>query len=161
MKLDPKLREEIAKTHGGEAIRLCYQCGTCTGGCPISQILNTHNPRKIIEMALLGMRDEVIKGEDIWLCTTCYTCHERCPQGVHLTDVLCAIRNIAAREGQVPGKVKEAVLFLLETGRNTPVSPMTDRIRENLGLPKSSAVDLDEIKKITKKTGIEKILKGG
>jgi heterodisulfide reductase subunit C len=160
MRFDPELKKEISKAHGGEAIKLCYQCGICSGGCPISRILPAHSPRRIIEMALLGMRNEVIKSEEIWLCTTCYTCHERCPQGVHLTDVLNAIRNIAVREGHVPQKVKEAVLFLLETGRTTVVTSATDRIREGLGLSKLPSIDLDEIRKIIEKTGVEKLLKG-
>ncbi len=115
----------------------------------------------MIEMALLGMREEVIRSEEIWLCTTCYTCYERCPQRVHLTDVLNAIRNIASREGYIPAKVRETISFLLETGRTAVVMPFTHRIREELGLPKLLDVNLNEIKKIAQRTGIEKFLKGG
>ena len=58
------------------------------------------NPRTIIRKILLGMRKE------IWMCSNCYTCYERCPQDVKFTDIIFALRNIAAREGFAHKKVE-------------------------------------------------------
>jgi len=60
-----------------------------------------YSPRKIIRMVLLGMREEVLSSDFIWLCTLCYTCYARCPQNVKFTDVMGALRNMAVREGYV------------------------------------------------------------
>jgi len=79
--LDPEFADEIAQIPGGEFIRTCFQCGTCTVGCPIRAIDERYNPRKIIRMALLGMRDQVLSSDFIWLCSSCYTCQERSRQG--------------------------------------------------------------------------------
>ena len=76
--LDPNFKYEVAREPGGENIRYCFACGTCTASCPVRAVDEKYNPRKIIRMVLLGMKEEVLKSDFIWLCSTCYTCHERC-----------------------------------------------------------------------------------
>ena len=56
-KLDPKFKDEITNTPGGENIKRCFLCGTCSAGCPVHELSDKYNPRKIIRMILLGMRD--------------------------------------------------------------------------------------------------------
>ncbi len=96
--LDPGFKHEIAKEPGGENLMLCYQCGTCTLSCPIAEIVPSYNPRRIIEMALLGMKQEVLTSDEIWLCSVCQMCYERCPQDVRFSEVMRAIKRIAERE---------------------------------------------------------------
>jgi len=103
--LDPNFRYEIASMPGGENIMKCFQCSTCTVGCPISELVSTYNPRKIIQMSLLGMRNEVLESEEIWLCAVCQTCSERCPQDVKISDLMGAIRRIAEKEAH-KGNIK-------------------------------------------------------
>jgi heterodisulfide reductase subunit C len=83
--LDPNFKYEIAEVPGGENILNCFQCGTCSAVCPVGAKDERYDPRKIIRMALLGMRKEVLSSEFLWLCSTCYSCHERCPQDVRIT----------------------------------------------------------------------------
>jgi len=52
--LDPQFKYEVSKQPGGENIKNCFACGVCTGGCPVSEINPTYDPRKIIRMILLG-----------------------------------------------------------------------------------------------------------
>lgn len=99
--LDPKFKYEVANEHGGEHIMRCFQCGTCTASCPVSELSERYNPRKIIKMILLGMRNEVLSSDAIWLCSDCYTCTERCPQDVGITEIMNAVKNIAVREGYI------------------------------------------------------------
>lgn len=101
-KFDWRFPEEVRKHHGGEKLYLCYQCGSCAGGCPVGKITESYRPRHIIRMTLLGLRNDVLSSESIWLCASCYTCQERCPQGVEIADLMLAIRNVAANEGYVP-----------------------------------------------------------
>jgi len=50
--LDSQFKYDIAGFAGGENIKLCYACGTCTAGCPVSEIDSEFNPRKIIRQVL-------------------------------------------------------------------------------------------------------------
>jgi len=103
--LDPNFRNEIMNEPGGEHLASCFQCSTCTLGCPITEIVPSYNPRKIIQMSLLGMRKEVLSNPDLWICLICQTCTARCPQDVVVSDVLGAIRRIAEKEEEA-GKLK-------------------------------------------------------
>jgi heterodisulfide reductase subunit C len=99
--LDTKFKYEVAAEPGGENIKLCFACGLCTASCPVSEIDPDYNPRRIIRMVILGMREEVLSSGFIWLCTQCYTCQAHCPQNVNFSDVMKALRSMAVREGYV------------------------------------------------------------
>ena len=99
--LDAKFKYEVAEEPGGENIKVCFACGLCTAGCPVSAIDPEYNPRRIIRMVLLGMRKEVLSSNIIWLCSLCYTCQAHCPQNVNFADVMKALRSMAVREGYV------------------------------------------------------------
>ena len=62
--LDPAFKERIAQQPGGEGIRACFACKACTAACPIETIDKRYDPRKIIRMALLGMKKEVLEHLD-------------------------------------------------------------------------------------------------
>ena len=64
--------------HGGEHIKRCFACGTCAAGCPVTNIDEEYNSRKIIRQVLFGMREEVLKSPLIWFCLTCYRFSARC-----------------------------------------------------------------------------------
>ena len=100
--LDPGFRDEVAAVPGGENIKKCFACGTCAAGCPVTNIDEEYNCRKIIRQVLLGLRDEVLKSPLIWLCAMCYRCTARCPQSVNFTDVMRALRFLAVKEGAAP-----------------------------------------------------------
>ncbi len=110
--LDFNFREEIACQPGGENIKRCFACGTCSASCPITEIDDRFNPRKIIRMALLGIKSEVLSSDFIWICCNCYLCYERCPQDVRFTSIIHAIRNIAIRELKKKKNVIRAPNFL-------------------------------------------------
>jgi len=78
--LEPKFKYDVADHPGGDNIKLCFACGTCTAGCPVSAVDSEYNPRKIIRQVLLGMRKEVLSSEVIWRCVQCYSCTAKCPQ---------------------------------------------------------------------------------
>jgi len=80
--LDTQFKYDVAAHPGGENIKLCFACGTCTAGCPVSAVDPDFNPRKIIRQVLLGMRQEVLSSPVIWRCVQCYSCTAKCPQNV-------------------------------------------------------------------------------
>lgn len=65
--------DEISASPGGEEIRLCIQCGTCTASCPNADRME-HTPSQLIAMARADMRQEVLKSNSMWYCLSCYTC---------------------------------------------------------------------------------------
>jgi heterodisulfide reductase subunit C len=113
--LDTKFKYDVAAEPGGENLGLCFACGLCTASCPVSDFDPEYNPRRIIRMVLLGMREKVLSSNVIWLCSQCYTCQAHCPQNVDFADVMKALRSMAVREGYVhPSfveKVKEIDAF--------------------------------------------------
>jgi len=151
--LDPNFKLEISREPGGEHIKRCFSCGTCTAGCPVREVTDRYNPRKIIRMALLGMKKEVLSSQFIWLCSACYTCFERCPQDVKIPELMNAIRNIAVKEGYVPPAMKIQVDLLANFGRLLEVTDFENEKRKEANLPLFQA-KTDEIKKILEKLGL-------
>jgi heterodisulfide reductase subunit C len=149
---------EITSKHGGETITRCYQCGTCASTCPVARTTERYNPRQIIRLALLGQRDEVLKGDAIWLCASCYNCQERCPQKVEIADVIYALRNIAIREGNIPSIYTEFATGLMNEGRLAPISKFVEKKRPEYGLPPLKPTDIEALKKILTATGFDKIM---
>jgi heterodisulfide reductase subunit C len=161
--LDRDFIEKI-KEAGGENITKCYQCGTCVGFCP-GGMATSLRTRKIIRKAVMGRKEEVLGSKDIWMCTTCYTCHERCPRGVNPTDVIIAIRNVAAREGFVPENFKKSARNLLDTGHIVPLQEPIRKRREELDLapvpPTTLMVEgaLKEVQRIAEVVGTRELLR--
>ncbi|NLG51839.1 MAG: CoB--CoM heterodisulfide reductase subunit C [Chloroflexi bacterium] len=96
---DPNFKYDVAAQPGGEQIKVCFSCGTCTAGCPVTDVDARYSPRKIIRQILLGQREAVLSNELLWYCETCYTCSAYCPQNVKFGDVMRAIREMAVAEG--------------------------------------------------------------
>ena len=134
-KLDPNFKFEVTKVPGGQNIMRCFQCGTCNVGCPVREVEVKYNPRKIIRMVVLGMKERVLSSDFIWLCSACYTCQERCPQDVKMSDVMNALKNLAVREGYIHNSFAKRVELVGKHGRLFPISEFDNAKREELGLP--------------------------
>jgi len=89
--LNARIAEKFVEA-GLEKIRACINCGTCTGGCPSGR-RTAYRTRSAIRRALTG-DDSVLSDIDIWLCSTCYYCYERCPRNIPVTDMIIKMRNI-------------------------------------------------------------------
>ena len=156
--LDTNFRNEISREPGGENIKHCFSCGTCVAACPVRWINEKYNPRKIIRMALLGMREQVLESEFIWFCSACYTCHERCPQEVRITEVMNVLKNIASREGYAhPAYIRQANT-IRSLGRLYEIDQFDNRRRERMGLP-SISTDPNEVSRIFEMTGISDLIR--
>ena len=82
-------------------LEACIQCGTCGGSCPSAADMD-HTPRQLFALVRAGSRDEVLRSNTPWMCVSCYFCSVRCPQEIHIPDVMYAIKAIASREGVAP-----------------------------------------------------------
>ena len=129
--LEQSFKNEVASYPGGERVLNCYLCGTCTAGCPISEITPDYNPRKIMRKILLGMKDDLLHSGEIWKCYQCHTCVSHCPQDVRFADIIRAVREIAIAENIVDKEFAEAVEALdLET-RKLRLEKVSKLIEEN------------------------------
>ena len=108
-KQSPQLKKlaDIIRENGGASFQFCYQCGICDVVCPWNRV-RRFSMRKIVRQATFGLTE--IEQEDIWRCTTCGTCPQRCPRGVNQIQAGVSLRRIATEYGVFPDSV-------------TPVSP--------------------------------------
>jgi len=118
-----------------------------------------YNPRRIIRMVSFGMKKDVLSSDFIWLCSTCYACHERCPQDVRITELMSAIKNIAVEEGFIPDSLRRLAQVVREHGRVYELGEFENKKRSRFNLSEIQE-RAEEIKKIFSSTGLDKITKG-
>ncbi len=149
----------------GETLNLCFQCGTCTSSCPSGR-LTAFRTRQIIRKAQFGLKESILPSDDLWHCTTCFTCYERCPRGVEIVDVITVLRNMAVNQGFIAKEHKGLVKSLHTTGHIIPVSEKIKQLRKAVGLkelPDTVLVDeaaLKQVQYIMEQTGLYRLMKG-
>jgi len=99
--ISPKrLRREFVrkvKELSGQNLQLCYQCGMCSGNCPAASNMDL-SPRQIIELARLGLEEEIVNSKTVWICASCLACTVNCPRGFDLSKMMEAIRLLTLRK---------------------------------------------------------------
>jgi heterodisulfide reductase subunit C len=92
-------REFVKKVRelSGQNLQLCYQCGMCTGNCPAAANMDV-SPRRIIELARLGLEEDIAGSRTVWVCASCLACTVNCPRGFDLSKVMEAIRLLTLRK---------------------------------------------------------------
>jgi heterodisulfide reductase subunit C len=88
------LHEVSMATAGVSNLEMCIQCGSCGGSCPSAPDMD-HTPRMIFAMLRAGMRDDVLRSNTPWVCVSCYHCVVRCPQKIHIPDVMYSLKGMA------------------------------------------------------------------
>lgn len=94
---------DLINETGGESYKLCFQCGLCDTVCPWNRV-RPFSMRKLIRQANFGLTE--IETEEIWRCTTCGRCPQRCPRGVNQIEIGVSARRIATEFGVFPTPVK-------------------------------------------------------
>jgi ferredoxin len=92
-RLDPNLLREL-KAYGAVGIEKCFNCGNCTAVCSMSSN-EAQFPRRIIRMAQVGMRDQLLGSQELWLCFNCAQCSETCPKQAEPANFMAAARSYA------------------------------------------------------------------
>ncbi len=154
---------EIFGKAAAGTVNHCIQCGSCTASCPSGR-RTALRTREIFQLAQLGLKERILSSEELWACTTCYTCQERCPRGVKTTDIIRALRNIAVKNGYMKKKHQLIAGYLIKTGHLVPIDEATRKLRLDLNLteipptthkfPKS----LREFQTLTRKLGFDKLI---
>jgi heterodisulfide reductase subunit C len=112
---------------------MCFQCGTCTGSCP-SAPRSSYRIRLFVRRAVMGLEEEALTDPDLWLCTTCYSCTDRCPRDIAPTDVIMAMRNLATKRDIIPRNFLKTVQLIYNSGHGVPNNDVNRAARERLGL---------------------------
>ncbi len=85
---------EVERIPGGDRLRRCIQCGTCSGSCPVSREMDVQ-PRQLVGYFRAGDLETILRSRTIWLCVSCYACTTRCPAGIKVTDLIYALKRMA------------------------------------------------------------------
>lgn len=108
VRVDTSFIEEVNR-RSGQVIQRCYQCHKCTAGCPVAFAME-FGPDRVLRMVQFGLKDRVLASSDIWICAACETCGTRCPNDIHISRVMDALRQIALEEG-VPSPERAVATF--------------------------------------------------
>lgn len=108
IQLDLNFIDEV-KERSGQPLDLCYQCQKCASGCQVGAFID-YQPNEIIRLIQFGLKDELLNSSAIWLCINCETCGARCPNGISISAVTDALREMALEEGVSP-KEKNIAIF--------------------------------------------------
>lgn len=112
----------------GENLFGCYQCGTCSAGCPFVDEMDL-SPDEVIRYIILD-RKEVLNSKTIWLCSSCFTCAERCPRDINITKIMEALRQIILRKKIDRTNIKNITKDEKET---IPQMAFVSLFRKNVG----------------------------
>jgi heterodisulfide reductase subunit C/CBS domain-containing protein len=93
------LVDRLRAIPGGEHVYMCYSCGTCVGSCMMQKVEPSYNARRLIQKVVRGMAEEAYEDRTTWLCSACDLCYPACPQQIHISDVLYAVRELAIEAG--------------------------------------------------------------
>jgi len=101
--------EDVYAIPGGEKLKECMQCGTCSASCPTSYEMD-YTPREVIAALRAGLLERVLKSNTIWLCVSCYYCTVRCPSEIKFTDIMYELKRLAVEFGLAQKGAKAPIL---------------------------------------------------
>jgi ferredoxin len=107
--MDANFLAEISAL-GGESIRKCYQCGSCTANCPLTAKIKAF-PRRTLRLIQLGLVERALRSPDMWLCSACSTCKAACPRQADPGEIMAALRRYAySKYSWLPSKTHDLMI---------------------------------------------------
>jgi coenzyme F420-reducing hydrogenase delta subunit/heterodisulfide reductase subunit C len=58
-----------------------------------------YNPRRLLRLVMMGLREEAFASPTTWLCSACDLCYPACPQQIHISEVIGAVKELAVEAG--------------------------------------------------------------
>ncbi|WP_094227247.1 CoB--CoM heterodisulfide reductase subunit C [Methanolobus psychrotolerans] len=152
--------EEKLKNASIDALK-CMQCGACSGSCPSGRHTSL-NIRKLVKIA--GKTTDILSNEELWMCTTCYNCQERCPRNIAIVDILLDIRAISVHQGIIHPEHMEVCKMLLAYGHAVPINEENRKKRTDIGMEELPETvhkyedGLNEVKTLLDSCGFRKLI---
>ena len=101
LKISPKTINEQYRRKireiSGQSFQQCFQCGTCSGSCPMNENMELV-PRQVMILLQFGQAEALDRANTPWVCASCHSCMVRCPRGIDITKVMEAIRLVKLRQ---------------------------------------------------------------
>lgn len=94
--INDQLRRKVREI-SGQNFQQCFQCGTCSGSCPMNEDISLL-PRQVMIMLQYGQAEALDLANTPWVCASCHTCVVRCPRGIDIPKVMEALRLIKLRQ---------------------------------------------------------------
>jgi ferredoxin len=92
--------DEVKAIPGGEHLELCFYCGTCVSKCMIQQKVEPdYNPRRLLRMIMMDLKEDSFTSPTTWMCSACDLCYQACPQEIHISQVIGAVKQLAVEAG--------------------------------------------------------------
>ena len=154
---DLAFRNWVLQQPEGKTLLNCYQCGRCTGACPVAEIDDDFNPRYFLQQILLA--DETLTVDQlVWTCLTCEQCEVRCPEHVKIPQLLILAKVRGLAEGNTPQTALDRANAILSQGRTIEVSAPMIKTRERMGLPDLGTPPMDQLEKVLADIGLKERL---
>ncbi len=126
-----EIRAKLMVDPAGRDAPKCFTCGTCVAGCPIGYLSpEYHLVRNLWDAYYL---DEL--SPTLWWCATCYTCQDRCPNDVHMVEIIFLLQRLYAERYGRPDFIDTLVKLVERNGYMGDISPNLNRAREKMALP--------------------------
>jgi Fe-S oxidoreductase len=94
---------------GGERVRTCLQCGTCSGVCPYGYLMD-YPPGKMISALRAERFERVTEADTVWMCVSCFACTNVCPVKIPLTSgLMTRAKEELLLAGNVPTELQSAL----------------------------------------------------
>ena len=126
------LKEVEENVEGGEWVKMCMQCGVCSGSCPFGPHW-AHPPQELFMMIRAGKREAVLASDSMWMCTSCYNCIVRCPRKLPITHIMHGLATYAHKLGLAP-KMQPTRRFSVQFWENCTRTGRVNELRLTLGL---------------------------
>jgi len=126
------LKEVEANVEEGDWVKMCMQCGVCSGSCPMGPYWD-HPPQELFMMIRAGKREEVLSSSSMWMCTSCYNCIARCPRELPITHIMHGLAHYAKRLGIAP-KEQPTLKFSQKFWDNLMVNGRVNELKLGIAL---------------------------
>ena len=113
----------LAATPRGEQLKICLECGNCSGICPFGYLM-TYPPSRLIAMLRADRFNKVLETDTVWMCVSCYACTAVCPSKIPLTPCLMtSVKEEVLLAGNVPSELQTALANSQRYGNPQGESP--------------------------------------
>lgn len=127
-----KQRRALAETFDVGLLQTCASCGACDADCPVTQAEPDFVPSTIVRALLKDGLQATLENPDVWRCTDCMTCFERCHSRIGMAEMFEKLKRLAQARGLEPAAVRANYEAFLASGT---LGSGRAAVRDKLGLP--------------------------